>query len=112
MATAVAEVTDGSFEADVLAADRPVLVDFYADWCQPCKRIAPVVEQVAAENADRLRVGKLDIQANMATAQRFGVMSVPTLILFKAGRPVLQLTGANDARDPQTLLGKLAQHLA
>jgi thioredoxin 1 len=96
----------------VKAADRPLLVDFWADWCQPCKAIAPVIEKVATEHADKLRVAKVDIQTNPATPQRFGIMSIPTLILFKRGRPVMQLTGANDARDAATLLTKLGPHLA
>ena len=112
MAAGVTEITDASFEAEVLAADRPILLDFWADWCQPCKAIAPVLEQVATEHSDQLRVAKMDIQANPATPQRFQVMAIPTLILFKGGRPVMQLTGANDARDAATLMGKLGPHLA
>lgn len=109
---AVTTVTDGNFEQEVLAADRPVLLDFWADWCQPCKAIAPVMEQLATEQAGTLKVAKLDIQSNQAVAQRFGVMSIPTLILFKAGRPVMQLVGANDARDTASLMAKLGPHLA
>lgn len=112
MAASVAELTDSTFDAQVAAADRPLLVDFWAEWCQPCKAIAPVIEQVAAEHADRLRVAKVDIQTNPATPQRFGIMSIPTLILFKRGRPVLQLVGQNDARNADALLAKLGPHLA
>lgn len=111
MARNVAELTDSTFEAEVAAADRPLLVDFWAEWCQPCKAIAPVIERVAAEHGDKLRVATVDIQTNPATPQRFGIMSIPTLILFKRGRPVLQLVGQNDASNVERLLGKLGPHL-
>jgi len=111
MAGHVAELTDATFEAEVAAADRPLLVDFWAEWCQPCKAIAPVIERMASEHADKLRVASVDIQTNPATPQRFGIMSIPTLILFKRGRPVMQLVGQNDARNVETLLGKLEPHL-
>ncbi len=109
---AVTTVTDANFEQEVLAADRPFLLDFWAEWCAPCKAIAPVLDQLSAEQAAALRVGKSDIQANPALAQRFGVMSIPMLILFKGGRPVMQLNGANDARDTASLMAKLGPHLS
>ena len=87
-------VTDDTFATDVLKADRPVLVDFWAEWCGPCKMIAPILEQIADEQAGRMTLSKLDVDQNMETARRFEVMSIPTLILFKDGEPVHRLVGA------------------
>ena len=91
---AVRPVTDASFAADVLGAGRPVLVDFFADWCGPCRTLAPIVEQIADEHAGRLGVVKLDVDANPETAGRFGIRSLPTLVLFKDGAPVASQVGA------------------
>ena len=90
---AVRAVADATFEEEVLAAPGPVLVDFWASWCPPCRMLSPVVEEIAAEQGGRLTVAKLDVDANPQTAQRFEVMSIPTLILFKDGRPVERLIG-------------------
>lgn len=90
----VQPTTDASFARDVLAADRPVLVEFTADWCGPCKMIAPVLAQIAADEAARLRVVSLDVDANPETTRRYGVLGMPTLALFVAGEPVVQFTGA------------------
>lgn len=109
--TDIVEVTEATFGAAVLGSDRPFLLDFWATWCQPCKAIAPVLEQVATELRDRLRIGKMDIDTNMGLTQQMGIMSIPTLILFKGGRPVMQLAGATDARNRATLLAKLAPYL-
>ena len=78
-------ITNENFESDVLKADKPVLVDFWAEWCGPCKMIAPILEQVAEEYKDRLDIGKLDVEENQNLAMQFGVRSIPTLILFKGG---------------------------
>src|SRR5919201_4630325 len=86
-------VTEQTFENEVLGADRPVLVDFWAEWCGPCHAIAPVLDQIAAERGD-LKVVKLNIDEEPALAQRYGVMSIPTLILFKDGEPAAAAVGA------------------
>ncbi|HZQ32372.1 MAG TPA: thioredoxin [Mycobacterium sp.] len=92
--TTTISVTDGTFAQDVLSAPRPVLVDFWATWCAPCRMVAPVLEEIAGEKADELTVAKIDIDANPGTARDFQVVSVPTLILFKDGKPVKRIVGA------------------
>jgi thioredoxin 1 len=89
----IAAVTDASFELEVLQAGQPVLVDFWATWCAPCRMIAPVVEQVAKELDGRIKVMKMDIDANPATPGRLGIMSIPTLIIFKDGQPAERTVG-------------------
>jgi thioredoxin 1 len=86
-------VTETSFDSEVLASDGPVLVDFWAEWCGPCHAVAPVLDQIAAERSD-LKVVKLNIDEEPAVAQRYGVMSIPTLILFKDGEPAAAAVGA------------------
>lgn len=87
-------ITDASFADDVLTSEKPVLVDFWATWCGPCKMVAPVLEEIASEHADKLTVAKLDIDANPQAARDFKVMSIPTMILFQGGKPVKQIVGA------------------
>lgn len=91
---ATVAVTDDSFAADVLSSDKPVLVDFWATWCGPCRMVAPVLEEIAGEKAGQLTVAKLDVDANPETARDFQVVSIPTLILFKGGAPVKRIVGA------------------
>lgn len=94
MAGTVRHLTDATFDEEVKSSEQPVLVDFWAEWCGPCKMIAPILEEIANQQAGRLTLGKLDIDQNLDTARRFEVMSIPTLILFKDGEPVHRLVGA------------------
>ena len=87
-------VTDASFQADVIESSKPVLVDFWADWCGPCKMIAPALEEIADELGDKVTIAKVDIMANPDTAGSMGVQSIPLLKLFKNGQPVAQKVGA------------------
>ena len=87
-------VTDASFVIDVLQSDKLVLVDFWAEWCGPCRKVAPVLEEIANELGDKVTVVKLDIDANPETARAYRVMSVPTLTIFKGGKPVHSVAGA------------------
>jgi thioredoxin 1 len=87
------EVNTANFENDVLKSNTPVLVDFWAEWCGPCRMIAPIVDQLANEYEGKLKVGKLDADQNQDLLMRYNVMGIPALILFKGGQPVLHLTG-------------------
>ena len=93
MADNAVAVTDSTFQSEVLSSSQPVLVDFWATWCGPCRMVAPIVEEIASENNGKLKVAKVDVDANPQTAQQFGVMSIPTLIVFKGGQPVERLVG-------------------
>ncbi|MFB0611612.1 thioredoxin [Aurantiacibacter poecillastricola] len=87
-------VTDASFQSDVLDADKPVLVDFWADWCGPCKMIAPALEEISEEMSDQVTIAKMDIMENPDVPGQMGVQSIPYLVLFKDGKPVAQQMGA------------------
>jgi thioredoxin 1 len=90
----IVHTTDGNFDADVVNNNKPVLVDFWAEWCGPCKAIAPLLDEVADEYADKLDIAKLNIDENPGVAQKFGIRSIPTLILFKDGAIQAQKLGA------------------
>ncbi len=95
----VREFTDDNFKAEAIEADEPVLVDFWADWCQPCKMIAPTIEALADEYAGRVKVGKLDTDANRGISVELGISSIPTVILFKNGQIVRKFVGVTAKND-------------
>ncbi|MEK7551201.1 MAG: thioredoxin [Patescibacteria group bacterium] len=102
-------VTDKNFKDEVLSSETPTLVDFWAEWCTPCRIVGPIIEELATEYSGKLKVGKLDVDANGQTAQNYGVMSIPTVMLFKNGQPVKVMIGAqskdNYKREIDSILG-------
>ncbi|MFF2699098.1 thioredoxin [Streptomyces cyaneofuscatus] len=105
----VADVTEETFEREVLGSDLPVLVQFTADWCGPCRQLAPVLGEIARQEAGRIRVVQLDVDRDPGVAVRFGVMATPTLMVFRAGGPVMSMVGA---RPKRKLLRELEEALA
>lgn len=87
-------LTDNTFDEEIKASSEPVLVDFWAEWCGPCKMVSPILDEIASENTGKLKLGKINIDDNLELARRFEVMSIPTMILFKDGEPKLRIVGA------------------
>ena len=105
-AVGIIEVNDANFDQDVLKSDQPVMVDFWAAWCGPCKALAPVVDEVATAYQGRVTVAKMDVDRNMATPQRYNVRSIPTLLIFKGGQVREQLVGYKDRDVIEKILDK------
>jgi len=95
----VVEITDANFEAEVLNSDKPVVIDFWAEWCQPCKRIAPIFKDLADQYGDQVKIAKMDIDANPATPGKYGIRAIPTVLAFKNGEVVEQLQGQRPKAD-------------
>ncbi len=108
MSGAITHLSDANFDEEISSSSEPVLVDFWAEWCGPCKMIAPVLEEIASEKADSLRIAKLNVDEAQNVARRFEVMSIPTLILFKDGQPVKRVVGA---KPKQALLDDLSEFI-
>lgn len=102
------EITDTNFDTEVLKSQTPVLVDFWASWCGPCKMIAPSIEEIASEYSGTLKVGKMDVDANPMVPTKFHIQSIPTLLIFKNGAVVEQIVGASPKKN---LIAKITPHL-
>ena len=98
------ELTDASFENEVIRSDKPVLVDFWAEWCMPCRMLAPTIDEVADEYAGRIKVGKIDTDSNRNTSVKYGITAIPTIILFKNGQVARKFVGLTKKADFQTAI--------
>jgi thioredoxin 1 len=102
----VTQFTDANFEQEVLKSSVPVLVDFWAEWCQPCLRLAPTIDKLAADYANRIKVGKLDTDANHGTASKYAISAIPTVLLFKGGQVTQKFVGLKQERDFREAMDK------
>ena len=103
----ISEVTDQSFESDVLQSETPILIDFWAEWCAPCRQIAPILKELADTYGDRVKIAKLDIDSNPNTPGQYGIRAIPTILAFKGGQVVQQIQGARPKADFEGLIEEL-----
>ncbi len=103
----VVEVTDQNFQAEVLESDMPAIIDFWAEWCAPCRAIAPIIKELASEYGDKVKIVKMDIDANPNTPGQYGVRAIPTVLAFRGGQVVQQLQGARPKADFEEMVKKL-----
>ncbi len=106
MSEHIVDITDSSFDAEILKSDKPVLVDFWASWCAPCKAIAPIIEEMASTHSDTIKIAKMNVDENPSTPGKYGVRGIPTLILFKNGEVVDQVVGSVPKGQIQELINK------